>query len=59
MLELDQVGPPRLGVLVDAVEMRLVPEAGTLQIDGPFRISEIAQGFDKSLPVVAGARWRR
>jgi hypothetical protein len=43
---------------VDAVEMRFVPEAGALEIDGPFRISKVAQCLDKPLPVVAGARWR-
>ena len=39
--------------------MRFVPEAGSLQIDRPFRISEVAQGCDEGLPVVAGARWCR
>ena len=55
MLELEQRGAPRLGVFVDAVEVRFVPQAGALQIDRPFRISEITQGFDESLPVLARA----
>src|SRR5437762_1083237 len=59
LLELEQVSAPGLGVFMDAVEMWFVPQAGPLQIDGPFRISEIAQGHDEGLPVLAGARWRR
>src|SRR6185436_7552357 len=59
LLGLEQICPPRLGILIDAVEMWFIPQAGTLQIDGPFRMSEIAQGLDKTLPVFAGARWRR
>jgi hypothetical protein len=56
---LEQVGPSGLGVFVDAVEMRFVPQAGTLEIGGPFRISEIGNDLDEALPVVAAARWRR
>ncbi len=59
LLELEQIGPPGLGVFMDAIEMWFIPKACTLQIDGPFRISEIAQGFDEPFPIVAGARWRR
>jgi hypothetical protein len=56
---LEQICPAGLGILMNAIEMRFVPEAGTLQIDGPFRISKIAQGLDKVLPVISGPRRRR
>src|SRR5207237_2347886 len=59
LLELEQVGPPGLGIFMDAIEMWFIPKACTLQIDGPFRISEIAQGLDEALPIVARARRRR
>src|SRR4051812_25588719 len=59
LFELEQVSPTSFSVFVDAVEMRFVPEACALQINGPFRISEIAQGLDEAPPVVAGTRRRR
>jgi hypothetical protein len=39
--------------------MWFVPQAGPLQINGPFRITEIATGLDEGLPVIAGPRGRR
>src|SRR4051812_38853187 len=59
LFELEQVRSSCFGVFVNAVEMRFVPKTSALQIDGPFRIPKIAQGFDEALPVVAGARWNR
>ena len=51
--------PAGSGVFMDAIEMWFIPKASPLQIDGPIRISEIAQGLDETLPVIARARWRR
>ena len=59
LLELEQIRPPDFGVFMDAIEMWFIPKASPLQIDGPIRISEIAQGLDETLPVIARARWRR
>jgi len=36
LLELNEIGAANLGILVDPLEMRFVPEAGTLQVRGPF-----------------------
>ena len=41
---------------MDAVEVRFVPKARALQINGPFGISD---SFDEGFPVAAGARWHR
>src|SRR3954454_3788511 len=59
LLELEQISPPGLGVFMDAIEMWFIPQASPLQIYGPFRISEIAQGLDETRPIIASARWRR
>ena len=39
LFELDQIGAAGLGILVNAVEMRFVPEPRALEIGRPFRIS--------------------
>jgi hypothetical protein len=41
LFELDSVSRPRVGVFVDAVEVRIVPEAGMHQIDRPPRVLQI------------------
>jgi hypothetical protein len=37
LLELNEVGASNLGVFVDAVEMRFIPEAGAFQVRRPVR----------------------
>ena len=60
LLELEQVSPPRLGVVVDAVEMRFVPEAGALEIGRPVRVArdlpKVSTKAGQSSPARGGAR---
>src|SRR5262249_10766678 len=44
LFELDEIGAARVRVLVDALKMRLVPETYALDVGGPLRISEVADG---------------
>src|ERR1700761_6749124 len=57
LFELNKIGAPCFGVLMDAVEMRLIPEPGAFQIRWPFRRAEVPDSFDENGPIVAGARW--
>ena len=61
LFELDQIGAPRDGVLVEAFEMRLVPQTGTHEFSRPAAPSrtQAGDGLDKRPPVVAGAGRRR
>ena len=58
MFTLNEIGAPCLGVLMYAVEMRLIPKPGALQIRWPFRIAEVAHGLKEGNLIVAGARRR-
>src|ERR1700730_9188315 len=60
LLELDQIGVRGAGILVDAVEMRFIPEARPLQFRRPPRSArvQIAHCFDEGGPDSAGS-WRR
>ena len=44
LLELDQVGAAGLGILVDAVEMRLVPEPRAFEVGRPVRAADVGDG---------------
>src|SRR5437660_10294012 len=55
LLELDEIGAANLGVFVDALKMRFVPEAGTFKVRRPFRIPEVSDRSDEGSPVVACA----
>ena len=44
LFELDQIGMTRDGILVDAVEMRFVPEARSLQFHRPPRAARAQLG---------------
>src|SRR6185437_10625461 len=57
LFELNEIGTPNLCIFVDAIEMWVVPETGTLQIGRPFGISQIADRLNEGGPVFAGA-WR-
>jgi hypothetical protein len=52
---LNEIGAANLGVFVDTLKMRFVPEAGTLEVRRPFRIPEVSDRSDKGSPVVACA----
>ena len=57
-----KIRPAGDGILVDAVEVRFVPEASALQFARPTdaACTQISNGLDKGPPVVAlGTRWRR
>ena len=61
LFELDQVGAPRDGVLMQAFEMRLVPHTGAGEFsrpDAPSR-AEAYKCFQKPPPIVGGAGRRR
>src|SRR5581483_4869864 len=55
LFELNEISTPNLGVFVEAVEMRFIPKAGTLQDRRPLRVSKIADRLDESGPVIADA----
>ena len=61
LFELDQIGAPRDGVLMEAFELRLVPQTGTHEFSRPAAPSrtQAGDGLDKRPPVVAGAGRRR
>jgi len=50
LFELHQIGAARLGILVDAIEMRLVPKPHALEIGRPFRIAQVLHRADESGP---------
>src|SRR5258708_6078284 len=56
LFKLDEVGSPDLGILVDSVQMRLVPQAGSFKVDGPVRMTKVRDGTDERCPGFAGAR---
>src|SRR5271155_2343973 len=61
LFELDQISAPRDDVLMEAFEMRLLPQTGTHELSRATPSSR-AQGcdcLDKGPPVVAGAGRRR
>ena len=55
LFELNEIGTPNLCIFVDAIEMWVVPETGTLQIGRPFGISKISDRLNEGSPVIAGA----
>jgi len=62
LLKLDQICPARNGIVIDAVEVGLVPKASPLQFGRPPGSvrAEAGDHFQEAVPVVAGAsRWRR
>ena len=61
LFELDQVGAPRDGVIMQAFEMWLVPQTGARQFSRPAAPSRTQAGdrLDKRPPVVAGAGRQR
>ena len=56
LLKLDEVGVTGLGILVDPVQMRLVPQAGQFEVGRPVRMAKIRDGTDERCPGFAGAR---
>jgi hypothetical protein len=55
LFKLDEVGAPRLGVLVNAFQVRFIPEPRPFEVDGSFRITQVADGPNEGFPVIAGA----
>src|SRR5260370_14959371 len=55
LFKLDEVGSPDLGILVDSVQMRLVPQASSLKVDWPVRITKGRHGPGGHLSVSAVA----
>ena len=57
LLELQEIGAPHDGILVNALEMRFVPEARALEFGRPAGAAgvQVSDGRDKGRPVVAGA----
>ena len=55
LFELDQIRTADDGVFMDALKVRLVPQAGAFQFGRPTRApcTQITDGLDKSSPVVA------
>ena len=59
LFELDQVGAAGLGIFVDAVEVRLVPQPRAFDVGRPLGTADVRDGADEVGPVVAGAGRRR
>src|SRR5215471_2690333 len=57
LLKLDQICPARNGIVIDAVEMGLVPTPRALQLSGPSgsALAEASDHFQEAVPMVAGA----
>jgi hypothetical protein len=56
LFELDQIGPPRFRILMDAIQVRLIPEPYPLEVGRPFGIAQVADDFDEGRPVGSSAR---
>ena len=56
LLKLNEVSAPCAGVLVNSIEVRLVPKAGALEFSRPAGAAQaqIGDGFNEALPVVPG-----
>src|SRR5258707_4179553 len=56
LLELNEIGATGAGVLVNAVEMRFVPKARTLQFGRPAGAAgaQVSDSIDEVMPVVTG-----
>src|SRR5213079_347849 len=59
LLKLDEVGAAGLSILVDSVQVWLVPPAGAFEIDWPVWMTEVRNGRNERFPVLTGARRRR
>src|SRR5262249_18406850 len=61
LLELDEIGAPCHGILMDPLEMWFIPEAGTPLFGRPARPSgsQRADSIDEGTPIDTGARWGR
>src|SRR6478672_3288834 len=57
LLELDEIGTSHHGILMNALEMRIVPKAGALQLSRPARLAEmkLCNHVDERTPIVASA----
>ena len=60
LLELYEIGASRGGILVNAFEMRFVPEACTLEFGRPACAAsiQVSDGFHEGPPAVSGTGWR-
>jgi hypothetical protein len=57
LLKLDQIGAPCLGVFMNSIKVRFIPQPRAFEICWPFRVAQVADGLDEGPPVIAGA-WR-
>ena len=55
LFKLDQIGSPHLAIVMNAVQMRLIPKPRPFEIGWPFRVPEVGNGVDECCPVVTGA----
>ena len=58
LFELDEIGLARFRILVDATEVRFVPQPRALDIGGPFCMAKLGDGLDEYAPVLTGAGQR-
>src|SRR5260370_21783602 len=56
LFKLDEVGSPDLGILVDSVQMRLVPQASSFKVDWPIRMTKVRDRAVEHFPVASRAR---
>jgi hypothetical protein len=59
LLKLDEIGAARLGILVNALQMRLIPQPRALEFGRPAGLTRVQQrdSLNEAVPILARAGW--